>query len=149
MTLIRSTVRTTANKRTTKGCDMESLRSSCQKKPLPWVQHVLVVPNLWDVFINMRVYPNACRENCKWYSSLPLDAAVSLFCEPYRHNPLCCFSTNINFCYLFRYRLSLEAFGYTLLVALQSQYATNLNTDLRGKVVTFEDPWVSAQSVRI
>jgi len=24
----------------------------------------------------------AWSENCKWYSSLPLDAVVSLFCEP-------------------------------------------------------------------
>jgi hypothetical protein len=36
--------------------------------------------------INTRVYPKvsrlaAWRENCKWYSSLPLDAVVSLFCE--------------------------------------------------------------------
>jgi hypothetical protein len=32
------------------------------------------------------VYPKvsglaACSENCKWYSSLPLGAVVSLFCE--------------------------------------------------------------------
>jgi hypothetical protein len=44
-----------------------------------------------------RVYPNvsilaAKSKNCKWYSSLPLDAVVSLFCEFCRHNPLCCFS---------------------------------------------------------
>jgi L-ribulose-5-phosphate 3-epimerase UlaE len=34
----------------------------------------------------MRVYPKVSRlaawsENCKWYSSLQLDAIVSLFCE--------------------------------------------------------------------
>jgi hypothetical protein len=34
-----------------------------------------------------RVYPKvsalaAWSKNCKWYSSLPLDAVVSLFCEP-------------------------------------------------------------------
>jgi len=34
-----------------------------------------------------RVYPKvfgltAWSENCKWYSSLPLRAGVSLFCEP-------------------------------------------------------------------
>jgi hypothetical protein len=23
----------------------------------------------------------ACSENCKWYSSLPIEAVVSLFCE--------------------------------------------------------------------
>jgi hypothetical protein len=41
------------------------------------------------VFLNntdTRVYPKvsglaACSENCKWYSSLPLGAVVSLFCE--------------------------------------------------------------------
>jgi len=30
------------------------------------------------------------------------------------HNPLCCFSTSVYRC-LFRYRLSPETFGYTLL----------------------------------
>jgi hypothetical protein len=38
-------------------------------------------------------------ENCKWYSSLPLGAAVSLFVsqssEFCRRNPLCCFSTSV------------------------------------------------------
>jgi hypothetical protein len=34
----------------------------------------------------MSVYPEvsglaAWRENCKWYSSLPLDAIISLFCK--------------------------------------------------------------------
>jgi len=33
----------------------------------------------------MRVYPNvsglaACSQNCKWHSSLPLSAVLSLFC---------------------------------------------------------------------
>jgi hypothetical protein len=35
----------------------------------------------------------------------------SEFC---RHNPLCCFSTSVSFCCLFRYRLSPETFGYTI-----------------------------------
>jgi hypothetical protein len=46
-----------------------------------------------------RVYPKvsvmaAWSENCKWHSSLPLGAVVSLreFC---RHNPLSCFSTSV------------------------------------------------------
>jgi hypothetical protein len=35
---------------------------------------------------HMRVYPEfsglaSSSENCKWYSSLPLGAVVSLFCE--------------------------------------------------------------------
>jgi hypothetical protein len=62
----------------------------------------------------------AWRENCKWYSSLPLDAVVSTIvsqCSEFcRHNPLCCFSTSV-YCRcrcLFRYRLSPETFGYTL-----------------------------------
>jgi len=38
------------------------------------------------VFQHTRVYPQvsrlaACSENCKWYSSLPLGADVSQFCE--------------------------------------------------------------------
>jgi hypothetical protein len=63
------------------------------------------------------VYPKvsglaAWSENCKWYSSLPLDAVVSLFCF---HNPLCCFSTTVYCCKcIFRYRLSPETFGYTV-----------------------------------
>jgi hypothetical protein len=37
--------------------------------------------------IDTRVYPKvsglaALSESCKWYSSLPLGAVVSLFCEP-------------------------------------------------------------------
>jgi hypothetical protein len=38
---------------------------------------------------------------------------VSQSSEFCRHNPLCCFST-IVYCCLFRYRLSPETFGYTL-----------------------------------
>jgi hypothetical protein len=48
----------------------------------------------------MRVYPKVSKlaawsENCKWYSSLPLGAVVSLFVsqssEFCHHNPLCSF----------------------------------------------------------
>jgi len=42
----------------------------------------------------------AWSENCKWYSSLPLGAVVSLFYEPASW-VLCCFSTSV--CCLFRY----------------------------------------------
>jgi len=38
---------------------------------------------------------------------------VSQSSEFCRHNPLCCFSTSV-YCCLFRYRLSPETFGYTL-----------------------------------
>jgi hypothetical protein len=68
-------------------------------------------------------------ENWKWYSSLPLDAVVSLFffnqsSEFCRHNPLCCFSTSVYCCCCcsFRYRLSPETFGYILVPPLP-QYA--------------------------
>jgi hypothetical protein len=38
--------------------------------------------------------------------------------ESYCHNPLCCFSTSVYFCkHIFRYRLSLETFEYTLVPA--------------------------------
>jgi len=40
---------------------------------------------------------------------------VSQSSEFCRHNPLCCFSTSV--CCLFRYRLSPETFGYTLVVS--------------------------------
>jgi hypothetical protein len=41
---------------------------------------------LQNVILSARVYPRvpglaAWSENCKWYSSLPLGAVVSLFCE--------------------------------------------------------------------
>jgi hypothetical protein len=72
----------------------------------------------------MSVYPKvsgltAWRENCKWYSSLRLVQVyryfVSQSSEFCRHNPLCCFSTSVYCCKrLFRYRLSPETFGYTL-----------------------------------
>jgi hypothetical protein len=39
----------------------------------------------------------------------------SEFC---RHNPLCCFSASVCCCCLFRYRLSPETFGYTLVFSL-------------------------------
>jgi hypothetical protein len=72
-----------------------------------------------------RVYPKvsglaARSENCKWYSSLPLGAVVSLFCESHsseycRHKPLCCFWTsNTKGRRLFLYLFSPETFGYTL-----------------------------------
>jgi hypothetical protein len=61
----------------------------------------------------------AWSENCKWHNSLPLGTVVSQSGEFCRHNPLCCFSTNV-YCYkgIFRYRLSPETFGYTLLCPL-------------------------------
>jgi hypothetical protein len=72
-----------------------------------------------------RVYPKVLglatwSENCKWYSSLPIGAVVSLFMsqssEFYHHSPLCCFSTSVYFCKrIFRYRLSPETFGYSLI----------------------------------
>jgi hypothetical protein len=73
-----------------------------------------------------RVYPkdsglDVWSENCKWYISLPLGAVVSLFVsqssEFCRHNPFCCFLTSVYCCKpIFRYRLSPETFGYTLVL---------------------------------
>jgi hypothetical protein len=40
---------------------------------------------------------------------------VSQCSEFCRHNPLCCFSTSVYCCSLFRYRLSPETFGYILI----------------------------------
>jgi hypothetical protein len=49
------------------------------------VGHVARIGEMRNEY-NMRVYPKvpglaAWNENCKWYSSLPLGAVVSLFCE--------------------------------------------------------------------
>jgi hypothetical protein len=60
------------------------------------------------------------RENCKCFSSLPLDAVVSLFCESVKWvlppQPFVfCFSASVYCCTrIFRYRLSPETFGYIL-----------------------------------
>jgi hypothetical protein len=57
--------------------------SSTQERGMPWWQG----PHSTEYYCrNMRMYPEvsglaAWSENCKWYSSLPLGAAVSLFCE--------------------------------------------------------------------
>jgi hypothetical protein len=72
------------------------------------------------VFRYTSVYPKvsglaARSENRKWYSSLLQGAVVSPFCEFCHHNPLCCFSTSVCCC-LFRYQLSPETFGYTLVL---------------------------------
>jgi len=44
---------------------------------------------------------------------------VSQSSEFCRHNPLCYFPTNV-YCCLFRYRLSPETFGYTLVQLLSN-----------------------------
>jgi len=75
----------------------------------------------------MRECPNisglaAWSKNYKCYSSLPLHAVISLFCESSKfchHNPLCCFSAIIYCCCLFCYQLSLETFGYILIYNTQ------------------------------
>jgi hypothetical protein len=45
---------------------------------------------------------------------------VSQSSEFCRHNPLRCFSTSVYCCCLFRYRLSPETFGYTLVLPLRN-----------------------------
>jgi hypothetical protein len=71
---------------------------------------------------NTGVYPKvselaAWSKNCKWYSSVPLGAVMSLLCESSefcRHNPLCCFSTsNTKGKRVFHYRLSPRTSRYT------------------------------------
>jgi hypothetical protein len=74
--------------------------------------------------ISTGVYPKVYRlaawsENCTWYSALLLGAVyryfVSQSSEFCRHNLLCCFSrSNTKSKRVFRYRLSPETFGYTL-----------------------------------
>jgi len=60
------------------------------------------------------VYPKVSglaswSENCKWYHFV---SQSSEFCL---QNPLCCFSTSVYCCKrIFRYRLSADTFGYTL-----------------------------------
>jgi hypothetical protein len=60
----------------------------------------------------------AWSENCKWCSSLLLNAVYRYFVnqssEFCRHNPLCCSSRSVCCCCLFRYRLSPETFGYSV-----------------------------------
>jgi hypothetical protein len=78
------------------------------------------------LLVNTRVKPKvsglaAWNENCNWYSSLPLRNFVSRSSGFYRHNPLCCFSANVYCCKrIFRYRLSPETFGYSLLLIFLS-----------------------------
>jgi hypothetical protein len=55
---------------------------------------------------------------CHWVQLYRyLVSQSSEFC---RHNPLCCFSTSVCCCCLFRYRLSPETFGYTLVRSIRS-----------------------------
>jgi len=63
----------------------------------------------------------AWSKNYKWYSSCQqvhlYRYFVSQSCEFCRHDPLCCFSTSVYCCNnIFRYGLSMETFGYTLLL---------------------------------
>jgi hypothetical protein len=58
--------------------------SCCQLKVASWFSSVLGYVKY--ATIDTRLYPKvsglvALRENCKWYSSLPRGAVVSLFCE--------------------------------------------------------------------
>jgi len=51
-----------------------------------WRTLVDTVMNLWVLYDHTRVYPKVSRlaawsENFKWYSSSPLGAVASLFCE--------------------------------------------------------------------
>jgi hypothetical protein len=51
-----------------------------------WGRYVIHICVHTHIHIHTTVYPKvsglvAWSENCKWYSSLPLGAVVSLFCE--------------------------------------------------------------------
>jgi len=87
-----------------------------------------------------RMYPKVSglatwSKNCKWYSSLPLGAVVSLLSEFCYHNPLCCFSTNVYCCKLiFHYWLSMETFGYTLICEVILRASTCLNSECCGNI---------------
>jgi len=57
---------------------------------------------------------------------------VSQSSEFCRHNPLCCFSMSVCCC-LFRYRLSPETFGYTLVyVKCHSEFTLYYRTRLNN-----------------
>jgi hypothetical protein len=73
-------------------CDIDC-RLTCQIKSLKHTAWLALHPVMFCVMCRVhadvgytRVYPQvsglaAWNENCKWYSSLPLGAVVSLFCE--------------------------------------------------------------------
>jgi len=61
-------------------------RVFCHISLKSFAQQVQLSTKNITVTTNTRVYPKVSRlatwsENCKWYSSLPLGAVVSLFCE--------------------------------------------------------------------
>jgi hypothetical protein len=56
---------------------------------------------------------------------------VSQSSEFYRHNNLCCFSTGV-YCCLFRYRLSPETFGYTLVLMRRKRPESFIRKSRRG-----------------
>jgi hypothetical protein len=100
------------------------------------------------------VYPKvsglvAWSENCKWYSSLPLDAVVSLFVSQFcRHNPLCCFSTNVCCCKrIFRYesvRKFLDTPSYNQSFSLCDIYL--IENDLYNIIHQLEPGWPNQYS---
>jgi hypothetical protein len=95
-----------------------------------------------------RVYPKVSglaswSENCKWYSPLPLRAAyrylVSQSSEFCCHYPLCCFSTSVYYWKrIFRYWLSPETFGYTLV--------QNLGSGNRSGMAQWKCYWLGSNS---
>jgi hypothetical protein len=78
------------------GTTWRSLGANVFEETLSELYNVMVVPSLlhgcetWTLraqqIRSKKEYPKvsgmaACSENCKWWSSLPLGAVVSLFCE--------------------------------------------------------------------
>jgi len=98
---------------------------------------------------NTSVYPKvsglaAWSENCRCYSCLPLSAIACYFVsqssEFCRHNPLCCGTKGKR---IFCYRLSLETFGYTLVLCflLLLQFS---QTSLSGFVrLRITEQWIA------
>jgi hypothetical protein len=106
-----------------------------------WYSHTMVCPKVSELASR--------RENSKWYSSLPLGTVVSLseFC---RHNPLCCVSSVYCCKRIFRYRLSPETFGYTVvcwteIIALMSE--TRLWLPIISGSNGFRDPLIRFYSL--
>jgi hypothetical protein len=66
------------------------------------------------------------------------------FCH---HNPLCCFSTSVYCCCLFRYRLSPETFGYTH-VSLGKEFYKHVNVCVCARARAIEYCFLSDAIIR-
>jgi hypothetical protein len=81
-------------------------------------------------------------ENCKWYSSLPLGAVVSLFCESVQrvssHNPLCCFWKSVYYYFIIdSVRKLLDIPSYIMSVIIQTVWLYYLQYNFKLTGSTF------------